>query len=212
VQRRHPATAAVLLAALTLGACASAPAPVATAPEPKNIVVLLPDADGKVGSLVVSNEAGSRTLDQAGAATRILDARTAPTAPVAMDAAEIQATFGGALAAQPVPPRHFLLYFEHNSTELTPASRSEVPGVIAAIRERASTDTSIVGHSDTAGDAKVNLELSLQRAMAVGGLLTEAGIDPGVLEITSHGEANLLVPTADNVSEPRNRRVEVTVR
>jgi outer membrane protein OmpA-like peptidoglycan-associated protein len=46
----------------------------------------------------------------------------------------------------------------------------------------------------------------------VGALLAAERIDPGSLEITSHGEANLLVPTADNVSEPRNRRVEVTVR
>ena len=48
--------------------------------------------------------------------------------------------------------------------------------------------------------------------MAVGALLAAEGIDPGALEITSHGEANPLVPTGDNVSEPRNRRVEVTVR
>ena len=32
------------------------------------------------------------------------------------------------------------------------------------------------------------------------------------LDITSHGERNLLVPTPDNTAEPRNRRVEVTVR
>jgi outer membrane protein OmpA-like peptidoglycan-associated protein len=30
--------------------------------------------------------------------------------------------------------------------------------------------------------------------------------------VTSHGEATLLVPTADNVNEPRNRRVDITVR
>lgn len=42
--------------------------------------------------------------------------------------------------------------------------------------------------------------------------LAAGGGGPGALEITSHGEANPLVPTGDNVSEPRNRRVEVTVR
>jgi outer membrane protein OmpA-like peptidoglycan-associated protein len=43
-------------------------------------------------------------------------------------------------------------------------------------------------------------------------MLTSRGADPDVLEIKSHGEEDLLVPTADGVSEPRNRRVEVTVR
>ena len=211
----RPIAVAALAATLLLAACA-APQPLAVAPpppaEPKNAVVLLPDADGKVGRVIVSNQAGSRTLDRAGTATRILDAGTAPTEPATMTAAEIEATFGAALAAQPTPPRHFILYFEQGSTELTPASRGDFPAIVAAVREYASVDTSVVGHSDTAGDARTNLELSLRRALAVGALLVAEGIDPGALEITSHGEANPLVPTGDNVSEPRNRRVEVTVR
>jgi outer membrane protein OmpA-like peptidoglycan-associated protein len=174
--------------------------------------VLLPDADGTVGRVIVSNQAGSRTLERAGDATSILDPAAAPTEPATMSAAEIEATFGAALSAQPTPPRHFLLYFEQGSTELTPASQAEFPTIVAAVREYASVDTSVVGHSDTAGDARRNLELSLRRALAVGSLLVAAGVDPGALDITSHGEANPLVPTGDDISEPRNRRVEVTVR
>jgi len=204
-----------LCVALLLAGCAAprpqtlaAPAPA----EPKSAVVLLPDADGKVGRVIVSNQAGSRTLERAGDASRILDAGTAPTEPSAMTAAEIEATFGAALSAQPTPSRHFILYFEQGSTELTTASKVEFPTIIASVRDRSSVDTSVVGHSDTTGDARTNLELSLRRALAVGALLVAAGIDPGALDITSHGEANPLVPTKDNVSEPRNRRVEVTVR
>lgn len=207
--------AAALASALLLSACAFPPprtaAPVLP-PEPQHAVVLLSDADGMVGRVTVSNRAGSSTLDRAGHATRILDAGTAPTAPAAMTAAEIQATFGAALAAQPAPPLHFTLYFEQGSTELTAASRSEVGAIVAAVRDYASVDTSVVGHSDTAGDARANLELSRRRALAVGALLVSAGIDAGALDITSHGEANPLVPTGDNTAEPRNRRVEVTVR
>ena len=211
----RPTAVATLAATLLLAACA-APRPLAVAPppaaEPKNAVVLLPDAEGKVGRLIVANQAGQRTLDRAGTATRILDAGTAPTDPETMSAAEIEATFGAALAAQPVPPRHYILYFDQGSTELTPASRSDFSAVVAAVRESASVDTSVVGHSDTAGNARANMELTLRRALAVGALLVAAGIDPGALDITSHGETNLLVPTGDNVAEPRNRRVEVTVR
>lgn len=204
--------------ALTAALCASctAPRPLVVVPpppaEPRNTVLLLPDADGKVGRVVVSNQAGSRTLDRAGDATRILDAETAPAEPAPMNAAEIEATFGLVLSALPPPPRHFILYFEQGSSELTPASRAELPTIVAVIDEYDSVDTSVVGHSDTTGDARTNMEISLRRAQAVGALLVAAGIDQGTLDITSHGEANPLVPTGDNVSEPRNRRVEVTVR
>jgi outer membrane protein OmpA-like peptidoglycan-associated protein len=199
---------------LLLAACA-APRPLTLAPppaEPKNAVVLLLDADGTVGRVSVTNRAGSRTLDRAGAVTRVLDAETAPTEPATMDAAELEATFGAALSAQPTPPRHFTLYFENSSTELTAVSRAELPTILATIHEYASVDTSVVGHADTAGNARTNQGLSLRRALAVGALLVAGGIDPGSLDITSHGEANPLVATGDNVSEPRNRRVEVTVR
>ena len=43
-------------------------------------------------------------------------------------------------------------------------------------------------------------------------LLVQAGLDMAAIDVRSHGEAELLVPTADGVFEPRNRRVEVTVR
>ncbi len=39
-----------------------------------------------------------------------------------------------------------------------------------------------------------------------------AGVDPKGIRTTSHGEGNPLIPTKDNVAEPRNRRVEVIVR
>jgi len=42
--------------------------------------------------------------------------------------------------------------------------------------------------------------------------LIAEGVDPSILAIDSHGEDNPLISTGDGVSEPRNRRVEVTVR
>ena len=220
--RRLGPAALALGTGLALASCAVPPPPAqAPAParqpadparQPAAMVLLLTDPDGSVGRVTVTNEGGSRTLDRAGSHTRIADARTAPTEPAPLSAAEADSHFGAALGAQPAPPLHFILYFRNGSTELTAESREEFPAVVAAIRERASADTSVVGHTDTSGDARKNIELSLARARAVAALLAVQGIDPGTLEITSHGEANLLVPTGDNVPEPRNRRVEVTVR
>lgn len=189
--------------------------PPSPAPPPapaKNVFLLLPDAQGRVGAVTVTNAGGVRTLDTAGQATRVRDAQSAPTVPQVLGQAEIEGLFGAALITEPVPPMHFNLYFEADSTALTAASRDDIPRILDAIRERSSADTSVTGHTDTLGDPKRNFELGLRRAMAIGSLLAAAGVDPGLLDIGSHGETNLLVPTPDGAAEPRNRRVEVTVR
>jgi outer membrane protein OmpA-like peptidoglycan-associated protein len=43
-------------------------------------------------------------------------------------------------------------------------------------------------------------------------LLIAEGIAPATIRLAFHGEGNPLIQTADNVPEPRNRRVEVIVR
>ena len=73
-------------------------------------------------------------------------------------------------------------------------------------------DVSVVGHTDTVGEKGYNYALSLKRAKAVASILLGKGVDPSTLDITSHGKDNPLVPTGDQVHEPRNRRVEITVR
>lgn len=125
---------------------------------------------------------------------------------------EVRTLVGSALAALPKPPVQFILYFKHDTTELTEESLAQVEEVAQTIRERAPGDVSVVGHTDTMGTRRYNNRLSLKRARAVANLLRAEGVDLSTLEITFHGEDNPLVPTGDRVSEPRNRRVEVTVR
>jgi outer membrane protein OmpA-like peptidoglycan-associated protein len=48
--------------------------------------------------------------------------------------------------------------------------------------------------------------------MMVRDLLVNAGLDPTLIEIASHGESELQVQTPDDTLEPRNRRVEISVR
>jgi outer membrane protein OmpA-like peptidoglycan-associated protein len=70
----------------------------------------------------------------------------------------------------------------------------------------------IVGHTDTMGDRKSNLALGMKRAVAVQSILVQAGLSLTMVDVASHGEADLLIKTRDNTPEPRNRRVEITVR
>ncbi len=179
---------------------------------PRNLFVLLPEEDGTVGRISVANAQGSQVVSQAYQATGMNRPDEAPRAPQRISPQRVKSLFGKVLAAQPLPPKHFILYFEPGSTELTGASRELLAEVQQTIARRQSVDSSVVGHSDTVGDATFNLKLSRHRAKEVAQLLVDRGIPPENLEVTSHGEKNLLVPTEDNVAEPRNRRVEITVR
>jgi outer membrane protein OmpA-like peptidoglycan-associated protein len=136
----------------------------------------------------------------------------APSAPQTLSPGQVEALFGDVLTTELQRPVCFLLYFKKDSTELTEESEAQIPAVIDAIHARQSVDTSVVGHTDTVGSNHYNVQLSQKRAAIVAQRLVDSGIDAGILDVSSHGERNLLIATGDEVFEPRNRRVEITVR
>jgi outer membrane protein OmpA-like peptidoglycan-associated protein len=178
----------------------------------KSMVVLQSDPDGTTGEVVVANRGGSQVLTQSGHATEITNATAAPSTPFHVEGGQVAQTFGPALAAQPDPPLRYLLYFQSASTTLTAESGKLIPEILSTVKTRRSTDLSIVGHSDRKGTRQRNYRLALDRALAIKNLLISKGVDPSIIEAESHGEDNLLIKTEDEVVEPRNRRVEVTVR
>jgi outer membrane protein OmpA-like peptidoglycan-associated protein len=209
------AVAVVLLAGcakkLPPPAPAPPPAPVATPAPKQNLIVLLPEPDGKVGKLTITNAGGTSLLDHAYAAARVENAATAPES-IVIDEARTRQLFGSVLDALPLAQAQFQLYFQQATDQLVPESAAMLSEVVRAIRDRRSTDVSVVGHTDTTDDARRNYELGLRRARAVAELLKKSGADAAVLNVASHGEANPLVKTGDNVAEPKNRRVEIVVR
>lgn len=178
----------------------------------KTVIVLLPGADGKTGQIVVSNKGGSRLLNQPGQATTIESADVPPSAPYKMDDKQVKETFGEAVSALPTAPVHFTLYFKNASAELTPESLKLLAKILPTVVSRGSTDISVVGHTDRVGTRSANFALAADRAYKLRDILLARGFDPAIIEVTSHGEDNPLIPTADGVPEPRNRRVEVIVR
>jgi len=182
------------------------------APTPPTLVALLPDPDtGTTGRARVSNEFGSTNLASPRAATRVtMDGP--PGSVTTLSDADVKRLFGEALAALPPAPRHFILYFRFESDALTPESTALVPEILKTVKELPVPEVVVVGHTDTMGEAKANLALGLKRATSVRNILVGAGLAPSTIEVTSHGEADLLIKTPDNRAEPRNRRVEITVR
>jgi outer membrane protein OmpA-like peptidoglycan-associated protein len=176
------------------------------------LIVLLPDPEtGAVGRAAASNPSGTTDLDAARESTRISSGQ-APTPVTVLSEAEVQRIFGEALSALPPAPQHFILYFRFESDELTEASSALVPEILKAVQGRPFADVIVVGHTDTTGTPAGNFELGLKRANTVRGFLVGAGLEASFIDVISHGESDLLVATADEVFEPRNRRVEITVR
>ena len=174
------------------------------------LVVVLPSADGHVGMVVVERKGERAVLNQAYAASRIVDGG-APQAQQ-LSNAEVRSEFAGALAALPERPKSFLVYFQEGTDELTAESRVEFEKILAELRERAAPDVVVIGHTDRLAADDYNDRLSLQRAQRVREELARLGIPPGRIQAAGRGEREPLIPTADGVAEPRNRRVEINVR
>ena len=68
------------------------------------------------------------------------------------------------------------------------------------------------GYTDLSGSAAYNQKLSVRRADAVKAELVRLGVPATSITAIGRGESNPLVPTADGVREPQNRRVEIQIQ
>jgi outer membrane protein OmpA-like peptidoglycan-associated protein len=172
-------------------------------------IVLLPESGGGPTSLVVRQGEREVLLDRPYAAAEL---SIADPFRYEANAAEVQATFGGALAAQPARAAHFTLYFVEGSDDLTEESKQTLEQVFADLAKRPVRDIVIVGHTDAVGSDQYNDALAKKRADAVSALLVGRGVAPGDIVAIGRGKRDLLIPTPVGIAEPRNRRVEVVVR
>jgi outer membrane protein OmpA-like peptidoglycan-associated protein len=182
----------------------------------KDLVVVLPEDGGKVGAVVVTDDRKRATMlnsayasarsDSPGIFDRAHGMKAGPSS-----AEEVRQAFGAALAAQPARPASLLLYFTEGST-LSDESKVVVDRMFAEIAKRPAAEVTVIGHTDTVGNDEFNDKLSLERAQAVREILIGMGMPTANITAAGRGKRELLVPTADNVNEPRNRRVEISVR
>jgi outer membrane protein OmpA-like peptidoglycan-associated protein len=105
------------------------------------------------------------------------------------------------------------VYFASNASALDATSLEIIEDAVRDIRRGACnvSRVSIVGHTDTVGAAARNIELSLDRAEVVRDALVTRGIDAALIAAEGGGEERLVHRTADNVSEPINRFVEIVI-
>lgn len=202
-QRWQLLTAGLLGSVLLLAGCATPPPA-----KPVSYAVLLDNPDGTTGAITLTGAAGQVLVTRAGFGARL----DGSAQPYSVDQARLNADFGAVLAARPHLPVTFVLYFDGTSTTLTADSKVLIANVLAEVSNRAAPDVSIVGHTDTLGSIESNERLGLDRAQAVAKLIADAGLKVIDLSVVSNGESDLLVKTPDETAEPKNRRVEITIR
>lgn len=190
---------AALSLAILLGACA-----------PLTKVTLLPQADGSASAVLVKSSKSEQLLSapyQQAIGQEDKALKTDQTT-----AAEVQKAHPQLFAALPPKANKYILNFLPSGTNLTPESEAQLPALLADVAQRTGADLVVTGHTDTTGALAANDALSLKRAQVVAQLLVGKGAAESRIEAVGRGKRELLVPTADEIDEPKNRRVEIIVR
>jgi outer membrane protein OmpA-like peptidoglycan-associated protein len=191
---------------LLLSACASNP----------NLVVVIPETNGHVGAVVVQAKDSRAVLNAGYAAAAPTAQASHPLPPGSMDEPKVRRIFGDALGALPAPPISESLFFERDSLDLTTESATVLQTFLETLKTRKAVEIVLTGHTDTQGASDYNDALSLQRAQSIreklAPILLKYGVTAGSIAVAGRGERDPLVKTPDETDEPRNRRVEITVR
>lgn len=116
------------------------------------------------------------------------------------------------VAAPPPVARTYLVFFDWDRADLTTRAREIIAEAANASRTVQTTRIEVQGHADRSGSDAYNMRLSRRRADNVAAELVRRGVNRNIITIQAFGESRPLVPTADGVREPQNRRVEIILR
>lgn len=202
MNRARTALLPAWLAAVLLAACSA----------PGTRVVLLPQEDGTPSAVVVRSRSGEQTLSLP--YQRATAAVGAPGAPVLDRADPARVRADNAALFEMAPPRaqRYTVYFAAGDVALTAESQQAMNEALAAALARPGGDIVVTGHTDTLGGDAQNDDLSRRRAQQVRQMFIDRQFPAARIEAVGRGERELAVPTADEVGEPRNRRVTIEVR
>jgi len=114
-----------------------------------------------------------------------------------------------AVAPAPAVAKSYLVFFDFNKSDLTPQAQTVVDQAARNVGTEKVTRLTVTGHTDTVGSDAYNMRLSRRRAESVAAQLEKDGIPSSGIAIIAKGKRDLLVPTADGVREPQNRRVQI---
>ncbi len=115
-------------------------------------------------------------------------------------------------APTPEKKREFQVFFDFDKSNVTEAAASVIKAAADVVKSGGVAHVTVTGHTDTVGSAKYNQGLSERRAAAVKATMVSDGVDGGEITTIGVGKTGLLVPTADGVREPQNRRAVIELQ
>ncbi len=115
------------------------------------------------------------------------------------------------MSATATQPAKFLVFFNLDDATLTPEGAQVVSRAADEYKRTGAAKVAVTGYTDLSGSPSYNLALSQRRAEAVERELVRLGVPESVVTINAEGENDPLVPTADGVREPQNRRVAIEI-
>jgi outer membrane protein OmpA-like peptidoglycan-associated protein len=177
---------------------------------PATRVILLPQGEGRSSAVEVKTAVAVQLVSKPYQTAEV--SQDGQVLLGEMDPLTVLDRYSGILAQLPGPEEQFLLYFESGGAQLTTESQSLLPTILARARARKGGEIIVVGHTDRVGAVEANDALSLQRANSVRELFIGRGFKAELIEAVGRGERAPVVPTADEVAEPKNRRAEILVR
>jgi len=101
--------------------------------------------------------------------------------------------------------------FEASKDVLLPGSYETLDDLAQWMKENPTVEIRLEGHTDRLGDSRKNLQLSLDRVIAVKRHLTGKGIEPSRVQTKGYGDKRPLTNATSEEERRRNRRVEVVI-
>ncbi|TMH43509.1 MAG: hypothetical protein E6H54_11135, partial [Betaproteobacteria bacterium] len=103
------------------------------------------------------------------------------------------------------------VFFDTDKSNLDSGDKLVLDQTISMLKADPTLIVTVAGHTDTKASDAYNDGLSERRAASVSQYLVTHDIDPGRIVQVGFGENRLAVPTADEVDEVGNRRVEISL-
>jgi outer membrane protein OmpA-like peptidoglycan-associated protein len=174
-------------------------------------ITLLPEEGGKTGAISIADNKGvNYNIDKAYSSLDISQ-RGEIQKKVETEKA-VETKYAEVLNALPKKPQSILFYFPNNSAELNKTQIAEIKKVNDIINNNDIIEVLCIGHSDSAGDKEYNKTLSFKRAQSVASILMKDMTDKSLIKVEYYGDSDPLVKTANNVSNAKNRRVEIILK
>ncbi|WP_310722237.1 OmpA family protein, partial [Burkholderia pseudomultivorans] len=152
-------------------------------------------------------DAARALRDGSDPATLVFQCGAAPMAQTAAPAPE---------KSTPAPVEHVNLagdaLFATGQAALTPAARASLDKLLSKRDDRAYSQVTVTGHTDSVGGEAYNRALSQHRAEAVAAYLQEHGLRAGAWLVTGRGKADPVASNTTAEGRASNRRVEISLQ